>query len=102
MERKIMTGFALLLLVGILTSSGCVQKVMDAVGELSGGECAKIEKELEKQGADCNCYPTDMVPDKLKNISDIKGKCYCTCQVNGKQYNVSIVQAPGEGTRVVK
>lgn len=88
-----------LFLVGVVVSSGCVNRVMNLV---PGGECEKIQKGLEEsERVDCKCYPTDFVPDKFKNVTDIDSKCYCTCKnVEGNTSKIAIMET-GEGQTIV-
>lgn len=92
-----------LLVSSVVISSGCISKVGGAVDEFLGGECNDLEDEMnKKEGIECECYPTEFVPDKLKNKTDVEGKCYCNCHDVDKNETaeVSVVET-GEGKTIV-
>ncbi|MFP4045645.1 MAG: hypothetical protein ACLFS3_01140 [Candidatus Aenigmatarchaeota archaeon] len=94
---------AVLLVSLIVFSSGCISKIGGVADELLDGECNELEDELnQKEGIECECYPTDFVPDKLKNKTDVEGKCYCNCNSvkNNNTTKVSVVET-GEGETIV-
>ncbi|MFP4115792.1 MAG: hypothetical protein ACLFTQ_01100 [Candidatus Aenigmatarchaeota archaeon] len=99
-------GFLLVVLVVVatVTVAGCVDALRRGVDKLTGGECTELEEEIEdRPGMDCRCYPTDVVPEGIKNeteMEELEGKCYCTCSYEGsdEEVNVSVVEGPGGET----
>ena len=81
---KILIIFVLMLLV--ISASGCLTN-----------ECSNLEKELAKRNLTCHCAPAKIIPKEFENRTDIKPKCFCVCNINGKWENISIVQAVGNG-----
>ncbi|MCD6477579.1 MAG: hypothetical protein J7K87_01115 [Candidatus Aenigmarchaeota archaeon] len=71
-----------LLISIVIFSSGCLNN-----------ECKDLEKELSEKNLTCHCMKGHIVPDIMKNRTDIKPKCFCVCNINGKWENISIVQA---------
>lgn len=101
--KRIGTVLLAFLLVAVVLSSGCLRGV-SKIGDLVGGDkCDKLEKTLkEEHGIKCDCLPTDVVPEKLKNKTGIQGKCYCKCVSGEKVYNISVVESETQGTKIVR
>jgi len=79
MNGKVVAIF--LILMFIVFASGCIND-----------ECKDLEKELGKKNLTCRCAKATITPKLLENRTDVKPKCFCVCNINGKWENISIVQ----------
>ncbi|MFP4116577.1 MAG: hypothetical protein ACLFQ8_00585 [Candidatus Aenigmatarchaeota archaeon] len=102
---KVKTLAVLVLVVSAtLMVSGCVDFLRRTADRVTGGECIELEKKAEtRPGMDCKCYPTDFIPEGVKNQTDmeqLEGKCYCTCsfEETDEEANISIVEGPDGNT----
>ena len=100
MERR---GLLVLVLVvfSVVLVSGCTDFLRRGADLATGGECMELEEEIEDHpGMDCRCYPTDFVPEGIRNRTGIEGevtgKCFCTCRHEAvdDDVNISIVEGP--------
>ncbi len=94
------------LLTAVVMVSGCTNMLRRGLDMASGGECMELEEKIEEHpNMDCRCYPTDFVPEGLKNrtgMDGLTGKCLCTCSHVGaeEEVNVSVAEMP-DGERVI-
>ncbi len=82
--------------LALVLVSGCIGTVAGFIDSLRGGYCSELEKELEKEGMNANCYPTDFVPDLFNNDTDDdidpEGRCHCSIEVGNRTVTVQITQ----------